>query len=440
MSFRGSDYRVNPAANDGAANDHQSSSNSSPEKQEDTITNPRTTHFEFFGPPGAFAVTLGTPLTTYFLYYFLIGELASAPLLTWTAILMYCNWFSALVFLWYIIPSQAISGSQLRTGKSLQYKMNGFQSLVVVLSLVSTGLLSDHKFLEPLNEQLLPLITASTIASVGIAAWSYYVSFENTELLAEGGNSGNVIYDYFIGRSLNPRLGDFDMKVFCELRPGLFLWLLLDLSFLMHQYVTFGYVSDSMVLVTAFQAWYVIDSVWNESAVLSTMDVTTDGFGFMLAFGDLTWVPFTYSLQARYLSVHPVKLGYYAFVILVIQLAGYYIFRSANSQKDVFRNQPDHPAVKDLKYIQTERGTRLLADGWWGSARHINYLGDWIMAWAWCLPTGFGNPLTYFYVIYFAVLLIHRERRDEEKCSKKYGKSWAEYKDKVRWRIVPYIY
>ena len=31
------------------------------------------------------------------------------------------------------------------------------------------------------------------------------------------------------------------------------------------------------------------------------MDVTTDGFGFMLAFGDLSWVPFTYSLQVMHM-------------------------------------------------------------------------------------------------------------------------------------------
>ena len=29
------------------------------------------------------------------------------------------------------------------------------------------------------------------------------------------------------------------------------------------------------------------------------MDITTDGFGYMLAFGDLSWVPFIYSLQVR---------------------------------------------------------------------------------------------------------------------------------------------
>lgn len=66
-----------------------------------------------------------------------------------------------------------------------------------------------------------------------------------------------------------------------------------------------GHVSASLVLVVAFHALYVLDAVWAEKAILTTMDITTDGFGFMLAFGDLAWVPFTYSLQARYLVDHP---------------------------------------------------------------------------------------------------------------------------------------
>ena len=46
-----------------------------------------------------------------------------------------------------------------------------------------------------------------------------------------------------------------------------------------------------------------------EPAILTTIDIINDGFGFMLSFGDLVWVPFSYSIQARYLSVHPVILG-----------------------------------------------------------------------------------------------------------------------------------
>lgn len=72
---------------------------------------------------------------------------------------------------------------------------------------------------------------------------------------------------------------------------------------------------------------------------MSQMDITTDGFGFMLSFGDLTWLPFTYGLQARYLAFHPVHLGlFYSAVIIAIKLTGLYIFRVSNNEKGHFRN------------------------------------------------------------------------------------------------------
>lgn len=46
-----------------------------------------------------------------------------------------------------------------------------------------------------------------------------------------------------------------------------------------------------------------------QEAILTTMDLMHDGFGFMLAFGDLVWVPFTYTLQAYYLVTHPNSLS-----------------------------------------------------------------------------------------------------------------------------------
>ena len=60
-----------------------------------------------------------------------------------------------------------------------------------------------------------------------------------------------------------------------------------------------------MWLVTAFHTIYVVDSLWLESHILTTMDITSDGLGFMLTFGNMAWLPFTYSLQARYLVDHP---------------------------------------------------------------------------------------------------------------------------------------
>jgi protein-S-isoprenylcysteine O-methyltransferase Ste14 len=196
-----------------------------------------------------------------------------------------------------------------------------------------------------------------------------------------------------------------------------------------------------MWLVLAFEAFYIADSVFNEDCILTTMDITTDGFGFMLAFGDLAWVPFTYSLQARFLVDFPVQLSpLAAAAILALQVAGFYIFRGANLEKDRFKKDPTHPAVKDLPYIKTATGSRLLAGGWWGKARHINYLGDWLMSVSWCLPTGLASVVPYFYPVYFAVLLLHRDMRDDHKCHAKYGPAWEQYRRAVPWRIVPFVY
>jgi delta14-sterol reductase len=340
-------------------------------------------------------------------------------------------------------------------------------------------------------DNYLQILTANIIIAYVLATFVYVRSFSvkprNPEFreLAAGGHSGNMLYDWFIGRELNPRMtipliGEIDIKEFCELRPGMLGWILFDLTFIAHQYKTYGYITDSITVITAFQILYVLDSYWMESASLTTMDITTDGFGFMLAFGDLVWVPFMYSLQARYLAVYPLSLGILGTAgVLAVLAVGYSIFRGANNEKNRFRTDPKDPRVAHLKYIETKSGSKLLISGWWGTARHINYFGDWIMAWSYCLPTGiagylvqrnsgtgqsaadgsfvYGGPtehteivqgaargwgmiITYFYVIYFAILLIHREMRDEEKCVRKYGDDWKRYREIVRYRIIPGIY
>jgi Delta14-sterol reductase len=325
-------------------------------------------------------------------------------------------------------------------------------------------------------ENYVQILTANLLISFSLATFVYARSFSvksgNSEYreLAAGGHSGNLLYDWFIGRELNPRIelpifGVVDIKVWCEMRPGLLGWLIFDLAFMARQYATHGYVTDSMLLTVGFQGLYVLDAIYMEPAILTTMDITTDGFGFMLSFGDLVWVPFIYSIQAHYLAIHPVHLGWTGVVgVLSVQALGYYLFRASNNEKNRFRSNPNDPKIKHLQYMTTASGSKLLVSGWWGTARHINYLGDWIMAWSYCLPTGlagytlqrdaftgttavvrneavgWGMIFTYFYVVYFGVLLVHRESRDEEKCARKYGADWEEYKRRVRWRIIPYIY
>ena len=51
-------------------------------------------------------------------------------------------------------------------------------------------------------------------------------------MTAAPGDTGSVLNDFFMGRELNPRVFGLDLKYFCELRPGLILWLVLDLAML----------------------------------------------------------------------------------------------------------------------------------------------------------------------------------------------------------------
>ena len=53
---------------------------------------------------------------------------------------------------------------------------------------------------------------------------------------------------------------------------------------------------------------------------------------------------------------------------------------------------------------------------------------------------GLSAVVPYFYCIYFASLLIHRERRDEKCCRAKYGRDWDKYCGIVKYRIIPGIY
>ncbi|XP_049324506.1 delta(14)-sterol reductase TM7SF2 isoform X2 [Astyanax mexicanus] len=253
--------------------------------------------------------------------------------------------------------------------------------------------------------------------------------------------NGNPLYDFFIGRELNPRIGSFDLKFFCELRPGLIGWVVLNMAMMMKEVELRDSPSLAMLLVNGFQLLYVMDALWNEEAVLTTMDIVHDGFGFMLAFGDLAWVPFTYGLQAMFLVVHPRSLSPPTVIgIILLNGLGYYIFRKSNSQKNQFRRDPNHRSVAHLETIATATGKRLLVSGWWGFVRHPNYLGDILMALAWSLPCGFSHILPYFYVIYFSILLVHREARDERQCRAKYGIAWDNYCRRVPYRIIPYIY
>lgn len=109
--------------------------------------NPPTTHYEFLGPPGAFAISVGVPIATYLLYFGCSEasggcppnlDLASERVLNavtnldwWKGLwdteasLIYFAWYAFCVIAWVVLPGDQVPGTALRTGGKKQYKING---------------------------------------------------------------------------------------------------------------------------------------------------------------------------------------------------------------------------------------------------------------------------------------------------------------------------
>ena len=433
-------------------------------------------HWEFGGPIGTWITMWSLPLVNYWMLtsistkssvqdslkaigqdpYNLFLSVFSLDTAKYS-ILVYVAWFFFQVLLHFILPGRVEKGTVLPNGTRLDYYLNGFKAYLVSLFAFSVCLMDKlygtfgHRLFDPTSifdqgvESYFSIFRAANAFAWTGAAVMYVLC----QLKAFGGKMNNerctgcVPYDYFMGSTTNPRIGWFDLKFFCESRPGLILWVLLNFTMALQQYEDLGHVTSSMGLVCFFQFFYILDYFWQEESILTTMDIKHDPFGWMLCWGDLVWVPFSYTLQAFYLYNNPnVDVGIVpGILIFALHFLGYRIFRESNNQKHNFRTGNTTTTWGEKsKFIKTKRGTKLLLSGWWGMSRHPNYLGDVLMAVAYSLPCGFGSLFPYFYPIYFWILLVHRERRDNHHCSTKYGNDWKSYCEKVPYRIIPYVY
>ncbi|EPY26497.1 delta14-sterol reductase [Angomonas deanei] len=355
-------------------------------KRSENALQPKTTHYEWGGPFGGFMLVVGLPLLVLTLNSLChrkedtcsLQEISQLPQLLVetvqgalpdlpTALLIEVLWLAAHA-LFYLFPiGKVVSGLPLRNGEVLQYRINAihafFISHIAIFFAHYYGYIDLVRIAEIFPSLMLGAILISYVMSLAL----YFASYRSRNVVtALGGNSGNFFYDFWIGRELNPRTGFLDWKFFCELRPGLIGWSILNWSFVA-QSLAVGTFTPSIFCVALFETLYVLDGLLLEVGNLTMMDIVTDGFGFMLCFGDLTWVPFIYTLQTKYLVHHPVVLSpVYLGLCTALVVLGYTIFRGANTQKDIFRTNPKDPRVAHLKVMKTSAGKSLITSGYWG--------------------------------------------------------------------------
>ncbi|XP_043691305.1 delta(14)-sterol reductase isoform X2 [Telopea speciosissima] len=348
-----------------------------------------------------------------------LGYIVNAMIPTWSSVVILHSFFIYLAIAGSFLPGRIVPGVTLSDGTRLHYRCNGLVSLLLLVSLLGIG--AALKLISP--TATLVLYAAGCKSRDQGSSLKPHVT-------------RNFIHDWWFGIQLNPQFMGVDLKFFF-VRAGMMGWLLINLSVLAKS-IEDGSLSQSMILFQLFCMWYVVDYFFHEEFMTSTWDIIAERLGFMLVFGDLVWIPFTFSIQGWWLLRNKVELTKAAvFTNCLIFLIGYLVFRGANKQKHVFKKNPKAPIWgKPPKVI----GGKLLASGYWGVARHCNYLGDLLVALSFSLPCGISSLIPYFYPVYLLILLIWRERRDEVRCAEKYKEVWANYCKLVPWRILPYVY
>lgn len=234
-------------------------------------------------------------------------------------------------------------------------------------------------------------------------------------------------------------------------RTAMMGWAILIIAYAIKQYQVLGYVSDSMLISVIVQLVYITKFFWWETGYMDSIDIMHDRFGFYICWGCLVWLPSVYTNCTFYLVSHPIQLNPIAFYgILFAGLLSVYINYNVDEQRQKFRKLNGNITIwgKKATYIDAkfktkkgeEKHTKLLTSGWWGVSRHANYTFELSAALLWCPPVQFHQIVPYFYFIFLTILLFHRAIRDEERCLKKYGKAYQDYKKKVPYFIIPGVF
>jgi len=347
--------------------------------------------------------------------------------------------YALITLLHVVLPARRVVGYVVdpRTGKPWEYSLNG--PLVLVLTVLVWALIGRFG--------LLPwdwLYTHRWSGLAGSCAAGLVFSF--AIVLPAKSTGRTFLADFFFGRAENQQFfnGRVDGKMVLYLIGAVMLALNV-LSFAAHHVITFGRsASPGVFLYSALFLWFIVDYLVFENVHLYTYDIFAERIGFKLGWGCLTFYPYFYAVGLWFAAElpNPGAPGWLLAVYAVVFFAGWILSRGANMQKFTFKIDPRRALLGIIKPQALGNGTQqLLCSGFWGVARHINYLGEILMAVGLTLALGWPVLWTaWLYPLYYVGLLLPRERDDERRCAKKYGLLWTEYTKKVPRRIIPGIY
>lgn len=144
-----------------------------------------------------------------------------------TAAKYYAAWLLFQVGLYQFLPGDLNSGQLTPAGFLLKYRTNGLLAWIVSHILYFAA--SYTGYLDP---AIIPkhwdgLIFAANVAGYILTTFAFLKAHFAPTHPTDRKFSGSHIYDYYMGIELNPRIGNFDFKLYTNGRPGIVAWTLM---------------------------------------------------------------------------------------------------------------------------------------------------------------------------------------------------------------------
>lgn len=343
-----------------------------------------------------------------------------------------------ITLLHYILPGRWVTGyvKNDQTGETLRYRLNG-----LLLLIVSVGLWYLLGYLDIVDFTWLYIHRWWSLAGAIIIGLTYSLVMT----LSYPSVTDSFLKDYYLGRDPNPQIqgGRIDHKMWLYI-IGAVLLVLHVLSFVTQHIIMYGSsINPGILLSAALLIWFVVDYCVFEHVHLYTYDIFAERVGFKLGWGCLAFYPYFYSISLWSTVDRPSPdMSIVQLVVpTVIFFAGWVMARGANMQKFYFKTRPEKSFLGIQPKVISDGNKTILASGFWGVSRHINYLGEICMALGIAAAVGHYDLIwPWLYPLYYVALLIPRQLDDDKRCLLKYGKLWEDYQKAVRYRIIPGIY
>ena len=345
---------------------------------------------------------------------------------------------TAVFLLNAFLPGRHVKGYITRPGSDLKmsYHLNGIFVFIIVLAIwVLLGVIGAVPFDYLYNYRWHSLAGACLLG----------ISFSLLMVLTRPPLRISFAADLFLGRIRNLQVmnGRVDIKMWLYLAGATMLELNV-LSFTAHHIISYGNAaSPGIVLSAILLTYFVVDYLIFEEVHLYTYDLFAEKIGFKLGWGCIVFYPYFYPIALWATVDRPDPGTPVLLLVLYILLffCGWILARGANMQKFFFKRDPQRPFFGIVPDYIDGGNKKLLVNGFWGLSRHINYLGEILMATGIILCTGYPELIwPWLYPLYYVILLFTRQVDDDRRCSAKYGTLWDEYKKRVPRRIIPCIW